>query len=54
MMTPKNFLTPSIQGPDFGSSEREKAPTSKSGAPMPRAMTNKAAPPSAALPVCAM
>ena len=52
--TPKNFLTASIQGPTLGSSERENTPTTISGAPMPSAMANSAAPPSAASRVWAM
>jgi len=48
MTTPKNFFTASIHGPALGSSDREKTPTASSGVPMPRAMANRAAPPSAA------
>ena len=50
-ITPKPFLTPSIHGPVFGSSEPPAVPTAISGTPMPSAMTNSAVPPSTASPV---
>ena len=52
--TPKNFFTPSIQAPDFGSSAPSDTPTAMSGMPMPSAMANRAAPPSATSLVCEM
>jgi hypothetical protein len=53
-ITPKARLTPSIHGPGLGRALRASTPTTISGAPMPRAMVNRAAPPSTALPVWAM
>ncbi len=52
--TPKPFLTPSIHGPVFGSSEPPAVPTAISGAPIPSAMTNSAVPPNTASPVWPM
>jgi hypothetical protein len=51
---PKNFFTPFIHGPAFGSSAPSDAPTTMSGTPMPSAIAKSAAPPRATSRVCEM
>ena len=53
-ITPKARRTPSIHGPGLGSALRASTPTITSGAPIPRAIANSAAPPSTASPLLAM
>jgi len=50
--TPKNLFTPFIHAPALGSSAPSETPTTISGTPMPSAIANSAAPPSATSRVC--
>ena len=52
--TPKRFLTVSIHAPARGSSFPAEAPTNSNGVPMPRLITNSAAPPRTTSPVWLM
>ena len=54
IMKPKLFLTATIQGPAFGRNLPCAAPTSKSGAPIPRLIANSAVPLRSMSPVCAI
>ena len=51
IITPNSCLIVSIQGPALGNSLPAEAPTTSSGAPIPRLMANSAAAPRAMLPL---